>query len=36
MKMSFIQGSAKQRFRLEWEPPSNADWEKVKSILRKK
>jgi len=35
-KMSFVQGLAKQRFRLEWESPSNVDWEKVNSILQKK
>jgi len=36
IKMTFVQAMAKQRYRLEWEPPSNSDLEKAKSILQKK
>ncbi len=36
IKMSFIQAIAKQRTRVEWEPPSNANWQKAKSILLNK
>ncbi|MBC8345990.1 MAG: hypothetical protein ISR82_05825 [Candidatus Marinimicrobia bacterium] len=36
IKMSFIQAIAKQRTRVEWEPPSNANWVKAKRILLNK